>query len=336
VTKIRLDPENRLVENNTYKDGKNSKYDNYHPSPPWRFIFSGFEALFNVTELATRIYMDGDFKPRHDLSRWLNILFFRDEITEFGLGISWLRYFGRNINNTRLAHHLDFGFQGSLTRPLKNNQDIRSIKSTAFIRYMWNTRRDFMLPTQGSWGFVKGAANIYFHDYNYEENSQNYELFSLMCKYFNLPQDATLALYLGGGIKGGEFYDQIELLTLTGPSYLQGYRSDEFYGKSMAFASAELRHLIVKNPDLTLLGMAHLTRVSGGIYFGAGGICGDDDHIFNKNCRLASSFGYGIRLHGKWFGLYEGLLNFKLTFPLHKHETTRNNYIFFISLEPKF
>ena len=78
----------------------------------------------------------------------------------------------------------------------------------------------------------------------------------------------------------------------------------------------------------------NLTRVSGAFYLGAGAIAGGIEGSYFDDRRWAAGIGYGLRLHGKWFGVYEGIINLQVAWPLKKYATTKEPFIFFISLEP--
>ncbi|MBU1238293.1 hypothetical protein KJ865_01175 [Myxococcota bacterium] len=334
VAKVHVDPDGDLSENSTTDD---PLYNNVWPSPGWRFIFSGFVVLFNVTEMLNKFYMDADLLPRNSLRRRLNILTYRDEIIEGGFALAHLQYFGPVVNNSRLAYRWDLGTGFGKTRAIMgpdNNQ--RASKYTVFTAFNYNGREDFMLPTKKGWANLLASANTYTSDHTVEGSSTNFELLTEGSRYFALPLGMSFAAHMKAAAKLGPVHDEVELLRLSGPGKLQGYEVDHFPGRLMGIGALEVRHIIYPSSDLTLFGAVNLTRLSGAFYLGGGVISGGMDGPYTDNFRWGASVGYGIRIHGKWFGVYEGVVNLQVSWPLKKYPETREPFIFFISLEPLF
>ncbi|MBN2724237.1 MAG: hypothetical protein JXR95_09220 [Deltaproteobacteria bacterium] len=335
ISAIVMDPEERLTEKST-SDRYLPRYDNIWPSPDWRFIFSGFQALFNVTELLSRVYMDADILPRYDLGKRVNFLLFRNEIIEGGLGVSFLKYFGRNVMNTRLAWRYDIGFTSGITRKLETSNWERGYYSSVFTSLAWNTREDFVFPSKKGMGLLMASYNMYNWENDLQISSSRVDLTLTMSHYFDIGFGMVLAAFMHGGIQLGEISNEVEMLRLTGPNLLQGYVTDEFPGRAVGIVAAELRHVLLSRPDLTLGGIINLSRMTGAFYAGIGGVSGTMEGSFSENPRWASSVGYGVRLQGVWLGIYEGVLNFQVAVPLKKYESTKEPFVFFISFEPVF
>jgi hypothetical protein len=336
IQKIVLDPSGLLVET---RKKYHSSHDNFWPSPGWRFIFSGLVAMFNVTEMFSRIYVDADFLPRYDLRRRINLLVFRNDTIEGGFGLSHLYYFGPNINNTRLKYRWDIGFTYGKTRVFEDDisgRDIRGDKYTIFSQLIMNSRQDFILPTKKGMALLYAGTNFFVKDGNYRTPGVNYEVWGEAVRYFKLPLGMSLALYGKSGFKIGDIDDEVNLLRLTGPGFVQGYTVDEFPGRIYGLGASEIRHILVPKLNFTMLGLVNITRITGALYLSAGGIMGEQEGSLSANKRWAASVGYGVRVHGKWFGIYEGIVNFQVAWPLKKYETTKEPLIFFISMEPTF
>lgn len=335
VLKVVLDPDERLTEY-LPPGRKTPRYDNHWPSPGWRFLFSGVLALFNVTELLSRIYVDADLLPRDDLGYRLNFLVFRNEIIDGAAGLSFLKYFGRNIYNTRLAWRFDAGVQAGISREFEVENGNRAWFGNLFTSLIWNTREDFVFPAKKGWGMLMASWNMFAWPEDRMHPSDRLDLTATAAHYFRLPFGCVLATYFHGGLQVGSIKSEVELMRLSGPNLLQGYVTDEFKGRMMATGALELRHIIISRTDFSLGGLVNLSRISGALYAGIGGITGGMDGSLTSNPRWGASIGYGIRLQGVWFGIYEGVINLQAAVPLHRYETTKEPFVFFISLEPVF
>ncbi len=338
LTRAHLDPDERHLE----PPGRGHLYpqsDNLWPDPGWRFIFSGFEALFNVTEFWSRLVVDVDFLPRHSLRRRLNILASRTEYTDAGLALAHLYYFGPRVSNTRLIFRWDTGGEATRTHPLHDpdtGEETRATTTSLFSRLVINDREDHMFPTRGGWGILEGRYTWFFPDSDAEAfgDSQLFRLTGVYNRYFGLPWGLSAAAQVGAGFLWGTVHHEDELLRLTGPGMVQGYATGRFPGRAYGLGALELRHILAPRLDLTLGGLVYVTRLSGALYAGAGVISGGRELAWNEDPRAAAGAGFALRIHGLWFGLYEAVLNLQVGFPLVREQAGLDPFIFFVSLEP--
>ncbi len=336
LVRAHLDPDERHQE----PPGRGALYpqaDNIWPDPGWRFIFSGFEAIFNVTEFWSRLLMDVDFLPRHSLRRRLNILVSRTEYIDAGLALGHLYYFGPRVSNTRLIYRWDTGVEATRTHPLENPDTLeqtRAYTASGFSRLVINNREDHMFPTHGGWGNLEGRFTWFIPDSDAFRQSQLFRLTGIYTRYFGLPWGLSAAAQVSGGFLWGRVHHDSEMLHLSGPGMVQGYATDRFPGRAYGLGALELRHIIVPRLDLTLGGLVYITRLSGALYAGAGAVSGSREGPWSEDPRAAAGAGVALRIHGLWFGLYEAVLNLQIGFPLIREQTGLDPYIFFISLEP--
>jgi len=331
-----LDPDERHLE----PPGGGALYpqaDNLWPDPGWRFIFSGFEALFNVTEFWSRLLVDVDFLPRHSLQRRLNILVSRTEYIDAGLALAHLFYFGPRVNNSRLIYRWDAGAEVARTHPVEEPVTLaqtRALTTSAFSRLVINDRLDHMFPTTGGWGILEGRFTWFFPESDAFRESQLFRLTGMYTRYFGLPWGLSAAAQVNAGYLWGRVHHDSEMLHLTGPGLVQGYASDRFPGRAYGLGNLELRHLLVPRLDLTLGGLVYITRLSAALCAGAGVISGTRDSSWSEDPRASASAGLALRIHGLWFGLYEAVLNLQVGIPLLREQAGLDPFIFFISLEP--
>ncbi len=331
-----LDPDGRVLE----PQGTGAlypQYDNVWPDPGWRFMFSGFEAMFNVTELWSRLLVDVDFMPRHSLRRRWNIMFIRNEYFNAGLNLGHLLYFGPRISNSRLAFRLDTGVESARTRPVTHEDTelpIQAWSHSAFVRLVHNNRPDHIFPTTGGWGMLEAKASWFVPDATGADDSHLFRVIGQYNKYFPLPWGLSAALQGAGGFLWGTVHHDSELLALTGPGRVQGYAMTRFPGRAYALTAGEVRHILVPGLNLTLAGLVNVTRISTALYAGAGIVAGTRDGSWSEDLRTAAGAGAALRIHGLWLGLYEAVLNLQVGFPLIRQVPGLEPYIFFISLEP--
>ncbi|PKN21400.1 MAG: hypothetical protein CVU65_16950 [Deltaproteobacteria bacterium HGW-Deltaproteobacteria-22] len=336
LVRAQLDPDERHQE----PPGKGHLYpqaDNIWPDPGWRFIFSGFEALFNVTELWSRLLVDVDFLPRHSLRRRLNILVSRTEYVDAGIAFGHLFYFGPRVSNTRLIYRWDTGAEVARTRPIEDPdtlEESRAITTSAFSRLVINDREDHMFPTHGGWGILEGRFTWFFPESDAFRESQLFRLTGIYTRYFGLPWGLSAAAQVNAGFLWGRVHHDSEMLHLTGPGMVQGYASGRYPGRTYGLGALELRHILLPRLDLTLGGLVYVTRLSAALYAGGGVVSGTRDGQWSEDPRAAASAGLALRIHGLWFGLYEAVLNLQVGVPLIRDQTGLDPFIFFISLEP--
>ncbi len=336
LVRAELDPDGRHLE----PPGRGPLYpqaDNIWPDPGWRFIFSGFEALFNVTEFWSRLVVDVDFLPRHSLRRRLNILFSRTEYLDAGLALAHLFYFGPRVSNTRLIYRWDAGLEAARTHPLVSpdtGTETRATTTSAFSRLVINDREDHMFPTRGGWGILEGRYTWFFPDDDTLRDTRLFRLTGVYSRYFGLPWGLSAAAQAGAGFLWGSVHHEDELLHLTGPGMVQGYATGRYPGRAYGMGAVELRHVLLPRLDLTLGGLVYVTRLSGALYAGAGVISGGRELAWDEDPRAAAGAGFAFRIHGLWFGLYEAVLNLQVGFPLVREQAGLDPYIFFVSLEP--
>ncbi len=335
--RVELDPHERIREP---EDGKAlyARYDNIWPDPGWRFIFSGFEALFNVTELWSRLAVDVDFLPAHSLRRRINVLALRNEYVAGGLALAHLYYFGPRVNNSRLKYRWDAGVEGDRTHPLEDVQGeepaSRAWMASVFSRLVVNDRLDHMFPSTGGWGILELRHAWFFPDDPAWNDTRQIHLTGTYTRYFGLPFGMTAALQGQFGFLHGVVHHDTEMLHLTGPALVQGHPANAFPGRAYALGAGELRHVLIPRMDLTLGSLVYVTRITGALYLGGGWISGSREGAWNADPRAAAGAGIALRVHGLWFGLYEAILNLQAAFPLHPLPGDPFPPIFFVSLEP--
>lgn len=334
--RVEIDPQQRILE----PEGRNARYahyDNIWPNPGWRFIFSGFDALFNVTELWSRLAVDVDFLPAYDLRRRINILALRNEYISSGLALAHLYYFGPRINNSRLKYRWDVGVEGDRTHVItEEHADLsyRAWTTSLFSRWVINDRFDHMFPSTGGWGVLELRNTWFFPDNPTVENTRQTRIAGTYTRYLGLPLGMTAALQAQFAFLHGPVHHSMEMLHLTGPTMVQGYRADTFPGRALVMGAFEWRHVLLPRLDLTLGSLVYVTRLTGALYLGGGWISGNYDGPWNENPRSAFGTGIALRIHGLWFGLYEAIVNLQVAMPLHPWPANSFSPIFFVSLEP--
>lgn len=335
--RVEVDPRERILEPEN-RGPLYARHDNVWPDPGWRFIFSGFEALFNITELWSRLAVDVDFLPDRSLRRRINILALRNEYLAGGLALAHLYYFGPRVSNSRLKYRWDAGIEGDRTHPVASQEDGAEPScawtASLFSRWVVNDRLDHMFPSTGGWGILELRHAWFFPDDPALETTRQIRLTGVYTRYFGLPLGMTAALQSQFGFLYGAVHHDTEMLHLTGPAMVQGHPADAFPGRAYLLGAGELRQILMPRLDLTLGSLVYVTRVTGALYLGGGWIAGTADGAWSENSREAVGMGIALRIHGLWFGLYEAILNLQAAFPLHPWPGGSFSPIFFISLEP--
>ena len=332
---VRLDPRARLVETSRTPTSKLNRGDNNDPlfnnrdPGSARFIYTGVGVSIAASELATattpqaRInaitaFFAFEASLRRDLRRSGNFLIFTDPETNVGGNAAMNFYLGPKRNRQNRRTRLRFGAtvawlnQGGLDAA----GGMRLIESA---RISHDTRKFTRWPERGHYltAGVDLAQTVRLSgegDHRYSLGfdlawaqlwplAHHHVLASLLELSLVIPLASELefrSLVRGGGIGG-----------------LSGFTSNELFGRGVARAVLEYRHVILDDLRIPLLNLIFVRTIGGALFGGVSTLSECDSYAgwFGPD-RWFGQVGYGLTARVQWFGVLPQFFRVDAAVPL--------------------
>ncbi len=322
LASVEVDPRRRLVESaiGSLGTADDPLTDNRDPKK-WRFIYSGFGALLDVTSLTASIAAVVTLKPQHDLRNSVLLLAHHSLSTNFGLQTAYTRMFGRQADRNRLASGVGVGVAASLPNPAFG------VASTESLRPKWRLSgslffdhddRDYFIDP---WRAIGVGFGVHYSLTGLETGEQLSQFGTgvELLRLFELLPGHVLAMNLQGGVTFGDIRVRSQLGQIGGPGGLRGYGAGELFGRGRAVGRIELRNRYVSDLDWNLGHFTSVRGFGGNLFFETGIVTSCDDLSVGRN-DVFYDVGYTFRVLHDAFGVYQQMLSVDVAVPLNRHD----------------
>ncbi len=339
---VRLDPRARLVETSRTPtspvnrgDNNDPLFNNREPGSA-RFIYTGIGLSVAASELArakTRqaqinaitAFFAFEASLRRDLRRSGNFLIFTDPETNVGGSAAANLYFGqkRNRQNRRLRLRVGASVAWLNQAGLDAAGGMRLVES---IRISHDTRKFGRWPERGH--LLAGGVGVsqtvrldgstdhrYALDFDLSwaqmwPLAHHHVLATLVEASVVVPLASRLefrSLNRGGGIGG-----------------LSGFTSNELFGRAVARAQIEYRHVILDDLRFPLLNLVFVRTIGGALFGGVSTLSECDSYAgwFGKD-RWYGQVGYGLSARVQWFGVLPQFFRVDAAIPIGRRSGQR-------------
>jgi hypothetical protein len=339
---VRLDPRARLVETSRTPtsatnrgDNNDPLFNNRHPGSA-RFIYTGVGVSVAASELATAsspetrlnaitAFFAFEASLRRDLRRSGNFVIFTDPETNVGGSMAMNLFMGqkRNRQNRRLRLRLGATVAWLNESGLDRAGGLRVVED---LRISHDTRKFTRWPERGH--FISGGvgvaqtirltgekdhrASVDF-DFGWAQMwplAHTHVLASLLEVSVVVPIGSELEfrnLNRGGGIGG-----------------LSGFTSNELFGRAVARALLEYRHVILDDLRIPLLNLIFVRTIGGALFGGVSTLSECDSYAgwFGRE-RVYGQVGYGLTAQVQWFGVLPQFFRVDAAVPIGRRSGQR-------------
>ncbi len=332
---VTVDPRTRLNETALPPRANVDPLFNNRSPPSARFVYTGIglevsASEFSAAQTATarlqalsgRVLFEGS--QRRDLRTTGHFQILRDRESSAAVGAGASLWFGDKINRRRRRMRLRLFGELQYLNPngLDRNSGVRVNESAFFVEdnrkfALWPDRgrrlqfgvtagqtlrldgsedRRYSLTVSGSWVQLWPIAHQHILASRLE--------FAMMAPIGSAPEYRSLLR--GGGLDG-----------------LGAYSGNELFGRAMALAQIEYRHVFVNNLDINLLQLGWLRGLGGSLFTGVASVAGCDDYSgwFGKDSYYAQ-VGYGVTAFMQLLGVTPQLIRLDIAVPLVRRRTT--------------
>lgn len=322
LASVEVDPRRRLVERSlgTLAPADDPRADNRDPRR-WRFIYSGFGALLDVTALQASFVAALRLKPQHDLHNTFLLLARHTQAVQIGVDASYSRAFGRQADRNRLTSELGLGIGVARLDPsfgvaaTEMPQPGWRLSASAFLDH---DDRRYLIDPWRAVGLSLGLGYSLTALDSGERLSQIGAGVELL-RLFELAPGHVLAINLQAGLTAGDIRTRSQLSRLGGAAGLRGYGIDELFGRGRLVARVELRNRYLSDLDWNI---AHFTAVRGfgGNFFLDAGLVTSCDDLSAGRDDIYVDAGYTFRVLHDAFGVYQQMLSIDVAVPLNRHD----------------
>lgn len=335
ISSVRLDPRARLVETSRIPTSPHNRGDNNDPlfnnRVPYqaRFIYTGFGLEVAASEFATAqtaqarlnaisAFFAFEASLRRDLRRTGNFLIFKDAETIVGGTAAGNFYFGDKRNRQRRRVRLRAGASVAWLNEsgLDHAGGMRLIES---LRLMDDTRKFSLWPERGH---VIGGGMSLSQTIRLDGSTDHRYALDLdfgWAQMWPLAHHHVLATLIDTSIVI-PLASQLEFRSLNrggGIGGLSGFTSSELFGRAVARAALEYRHVIVDDLRIPLLNLIFVRTISGALFGGVSTLSGCDSYAgwFGRG-HWYGQVGYGLAARVQWFGVVPQFLRVDVAVPL--------------------
>jgi hypothetical protein len=335
LSSVRLDPRARLLETSRiptspYNRGDNNDplFNNRAPAQA-RFIYTGFGLEVAASEFATAqtaqarlnaisAFFAFEASRRRDLRRTGNFLIFKDAETIVGGTAAGNFYFGdkRNKQRRRLRLRLGASVAWLNTGGLDQAGGMRLIES---VRLIDDTRKFGLWPARGH--MIGGGVSISQTVRIDGRTDHRYALDLDLgwAQMWPLAHHHVLATLIDASIVI-PIASQLEFRSLNrggGLAGLSGFTSNELFGRAVARAAVEYRHVIVDDLRIPLLNLIFVRAITGALFGGVSTLSGCDSYAgwFGRG-HWYGQVGYGLAARVQWFGVVPQFMRVDVAVPL--------------------
>ncbi len=313
---VEIDPRRRLVESGASASSDDPRFDNRSPAR-LKFLYNGFGALLNFSNLSFGLLWDFSFRRVHDTRNDLRVTVFASEAVTVGGSIGYSRHFGRNVTPLRRAASI--GTTLTVSRLNGDFGDAPSDGMRVSFGVGWGTDdRLFLFEPMRARGASLGARySVTSFDTASADVRQTAALFGDVTRIVTPVEGHTLVANLEGGVVGGDIVVRTQLLAAGGPGGLRGYFPDELFGRARVTAHLEWRGTLRHDLDWNLGHFWFLRGVGAAAFADAGALSSCDaygDLFAERN--LYADVGMGLRFFYDIFGVQQGMMALDFAVPL--------------------
>ena len=320
---VELDPRERLVESavGSLRPSDDPRYDDRRP-PRWRFLYQGFGALLNISELAANFEAAFLLKPQHDPRHAVLMTAFHSETTQFGVGGAYYYNFGRQVTRNSLSSSALGGLTLSRINPsfglAATDRALPGYRMNARLALLHDTR-DFLYDPWHAVGFDVGVDYSLIALEGGGGTLSQVSAGAGALRLFELAPGHVAAVDGQFGITGGDILLPGQLTRAGGPGGLRGYFADELLARATFIGSLQLRDDYVSGLDWNLLHFTSVRGFAGTLFFDAAALTSCDGYAFSRN-GVYYDVGYSFRVLHDAFGVYQQLFSIDFAVPLNRHQ----------------
>ena len=331
---VTVDPRARLLETPLPpRANVDPLFNNRSPSQ-FRFVYTGVGFEVSASEFSAaqtnsarlqafsgRVLFEAS--RRRDLRYTGHLQFQRDREAAAGVGTGVSLWLGDKVNGRRRRARVRLfaDLQYLNPRGLDQSGGVRVIESAAISD---DTRKFSLWPDRGRrlLFLVAGGQTARFGEKSDVRLSMTFH--ASWVQIWHLAHQHTLASRIDMAIMTplGTTPEYRSLIRAGGLEGLGGYGGNELFGRAMALAQLEYRHVYFNNLDANLLHLAWLRGLGGALFTGVASVssCGGyDDWFSGKSYR--AQVGYGLTVFSQMLGVTPQFLRFDVAVPLVRRET---------------
>ncbi len=319
---VEIDPRERLVESavGSLRPSDDPRYDDRRP-PRWRFLYEGFGALLNVSELTANFAAAFLLKPQHDLRHEILLTAFHSETTDIGVGGAYYYNFGGQVTHNQLTTSAFGGLNLSRINPsfaqAVGEPELPGYRVNARVGLLHDTR-DFLYDP---WHAVGLDVGVGYTLTLLESGGGNLSQVSAGAEALRLFEMAPGHVFAVDGqlaMTAGDIRLRSQLTGAGGPTALRGYFADELLARAHVIGSVQLRDDYVSGLEWNLLHLTSVRGFAGTVFFDAAAITGCDGYSLSRD-NVYYDVGYSFRVLHDAFGVYQQLFSIDLAIPLNRH-----------------
>jgi hypothetical protein len=324
LASVEIDPRGRLVESavGSLRASDDPRYDDRQP-PRWRFIYEGFGALFDVSNLTARFEAAVLLKPQHDLRREIVATAFHDEVNEIGARVGYGWNFGPQADKNNLVSQILATVAGARLDP-SFGQAVTATPQPGWRlsgRVGWtHDTRDYLFDPWRAVGIGVSASYALTALDGGARLSQVGAGLEVL-RLHELAPGHVLALDASTQATFGDVRLPSQLPTAGGLGALRGYFADELLARANVMGHLELRDDYLTGLDWNLLHFTTVRGLAGTVFTDAAAITTCDGYAFSRD-RVYADVGYSFRVLHDAFGVYQQLLSLDVAVPLVRNAGT--------------
>lgn len=322
LASVELDPRHRLTESavGALDPADDPLVDNRTPKR-WRFLYTGFGALLDVTNLQASLAAAVTMKPQHDLRNSIDLLATHTQATDVGVSAAYERHFGRQADTNRLTSGAGLGL--SVQRPnatfgvAPGETPQPGWRVSGSLMYEHDDR-DYLIDPWRALGIALDVGYTLTALENGERLSQVHAGAEFL-RLLELAPGHVLGIDINANLTAGDIQKRSQLYHLGGARGLRGYGVDELLGRARAAARFELRNRYVSDLDWNLGHFTVVRALGGNLFFEAGAVSSCADLSVSGN-DVFYDVGYSFRVLHDAFGVHQQLLTIDLAVPLNRRD----------------
>jgi len=326
---VTVDPRTRLNETALPPRANVDPLFNNRSPPSARFVYTGVglevsASEFSAAQTATarlqalsgRVLFEGS--QRRDLRTTAHLQLLRDRESSAAVGTGVSLWFGDKVNRRRRRVRLRLFTELRYLNPngLDQNSGLRVNESAHLVA---DNRKFALWPDRGrSLQFGVSAGQTLRLDGS-QDRRYSLTVSGSWVQLWPLAHQHILASRLDVAVMApiGSAPEYRSLLRGGGLDGLGAYSGNELFGRAMALAQLEYRHVFINNLDINLVQLGWLRGFGGALFTGVASVAGCDGYSgwFGKDSYYAQ-VGYGVTAFMQLLGVTPQLIRLDVAVPL--------------------
>jgi hypothetical protein len=314
VTSVEIDPRRRLHESGRSASSDDPRFDNRDP-PRFKFLYNGFGALLNFSDLSLGLLWDFSFRRVHDTRNDLRLTIFSSRGVTIGGSIGYSRHFGRAVTPIRRAASV-----GATLRLSRLDGDFTDSEDATRLSLSVGVGTDDRLylfhPLSVRGASIGASASVTRFDGSGDLRRTG-SIAGDLTRIFTPVEGHTIVANLEGALVFGDIVSRSQLLGAGGPGGLRGYLADELFGRARVLGHLEWRGAIRSDLDVNV-GHWIVVRGIGAALFVDGGAISSCDAVGDllDADNLYANVGFGVRTFYDNLGVQQGMMALDFAIPL--------------------